>query len=369
VALPFAAATAWSLFVGCSLGLDDIPDPNADGGGSCKPRTCSGASANCGYITDNCGGIVFCGVCAAGEHCGSPDVGVNRCGTQTCTAKQCGSKCGLISNGCDSVLACDTCTLPQTCGGGGDPEHCGCVPPTCAQAGAECGYLTNPCGGAPIQCGECDSGQTCGADGHLNKCGSGTCQPRPGCVADVDCGTVSDGCDGILTCGDCSVGPCGASTPHKCGCPPLDCGYRDCGKVTDACGASKDCGSCALPEKCGGDASQGITGVPGLCTCIPKTCQSLGANCGSGLDDGCGGKLTCGPNTCPNAGETCGAVTPGVCGVECTGDCGSTECGSVKDSCGNDINCGDCSGAGSGYFCDNGACITCRNGGTCPPCC
>src|SRR5262249_26099829 len=51
--------------------------------------------------------------------------------------------------------------------------------------------------------------------------------------------------------------------------------------------------------------------------CTPATCQSLGANCGSNLSDGCGGTLSCGRCTAPHT--CCGGGTPNVCGTPTTG--------------------------------------------------
>ena len=77
-------------------------------------------------------------------------------------------------------------------------------------------------------------------------------------------------------------------------------------------------------------------------TCVPDTCTSLNADCGT-LPDGCGGELICG--TCP-AGQTCGAGGANLCGEgECTPvTCAAqaAECGSISDGCGNTLNCGTC---------------------------
>jgi hypothetical protein len=64
----------------------------------------------------------------------------------------------------------------------------------------------------------------------------------------------------------------------------------------------------------------GITLYSGAVACVPKTCASLGVNCGV-QSDGCGNALNCGTCTFP---ATCGGSgTPSVCGVSptCTGLC------------------------------------------------
>ena len=46
-----------------------------------------------------------------------------------------------------------------------------CVPQTCAGAGATCGSIPNGCGGV-LNCGSCTAPETCGGGGTPNKCGS-----------------------------------------------------------------------------------------------------------------------------------------------------------------------------------------------------
>jgi hypothetical protein len=86
-----------------------------------------------------------------------------------------------------------------------------------------------------------------------------------------------------------------------------------CGPAGDGCGnlIQGGCGTCTPPGTCGGG------GVAGQCGggngCIPKTCASLGYDCGP-AGDGCGGLIpTCG--TCTGADTCGGGGTPGVCGA------------------------------------------------------
>jgi hypothetical protein len=80
----------------------------------------------------------------------------------------------------------------------------------------------------------------------------------------------------------------------------------------------------------------------GPASCVPATCASLDANCGS-APDGCGGKIECGD--CPN-GMTCGGGGPNKCG---TGECVpkscvqvNASCGWASDGCSMAIDCGGC---------------------------
>jgi endo-1,4-beta-D-glucanase Y len=81
-------------------------------------------------------------------------------------------------------------------------------------------------------------------------------------------------------------------------CTPTTCAAlgKNCGSVSDGCGGTLSCGSCTSPQTCGG------AGTPNVCGCAPATCASLGKNCGS-VADGCGGTLSCGSCTSP---LTCG---------------------------------------------------------------
>lgn len=97
----------------------------------------------------------------------------------------------------------------------------------------------------------------------------------------------------------------------------------ECGTILDdGCGVSIDCGNnCSAPLVCGGGGQQF------KCGCTPKTCFQLGKNCGS-TDDGCGNPIDCGgcdpsnyQTTCGDFGwDTTGTFRPGsnnVCGGGC----------------------------------------------------
>jgi hypothetical protein len=56
-----------------------------------------------------------------------------------------------MNNGCGNVVSCGTCSSPQTCGGGGMAHVCGCAPQTC---GTRCGTVSDGCGGL-LDCPPC----------------------------------------------------------------------------------------------------------------------------------------------------------------------------------------------------------------------
>ena len=77
-------------------------------------------------------------------------------------------------------------------------------------------------------------------------------------------------------------------------------------------------------------------------TCTPRTCESVGAECGM-IGDGCGDAIDCGP--CP-PGSACGAGgMPNICGGDCpplSCEDHGAECGEVSDGCGATLDCGEC---------------------------
>jgi hypothetical protein len=101
-------------------------------------------------------------------------------------------------------------------------------------------------------------------------------------------------------------------------CTPRTCGSvgADCGPVADGCGGLLDCGPCVAPATCGGGGTPSQCG--GMAQCIPKTCEQVGVNCGP-AGDGCGGQLNCGGCTSP---QFCGGGGSGVCGPANVGGCG-----------------------------------------------
>lgn len=252
-----------------------------------------------------------------------------------------GKDCGEVADGCGGVVSCgpDACaTAGQICGGGGVPNKCGttpiqaCTPKTAAQAcvgGKNCGWVSNGCGGV-VSCGTCGAGQSCGLGG-ANICGP-NCVPKTCAQLGKNCGLSSDGCGATLNCGTCGAGQiCGAYSPNVCwapgNCSPKTqaqaCANagKNCGAVPNGCGGTLSCGACPATQICGGG---GVSNVCGGNVCIPKTfaqaCTSAGKDCGP-ISDGCGGLINCG--TCQEPASCGGGGIPNKCGVNalCTGLC------------------------------------------------
>jgi hypothetical protein len=358
---------------------DDATLPEFDTGetgDNCKRLTCADVGANCGPIGDGCGGVVSdCGTCAPGTVCGGGGV-PSVCGTTVndgggCVPLTCamaGVNCGPIGDGCGGSVSCGSCPTGQSCGAGGTPSVCGiagfiaadggvvsetgmCIPRTCVDAGANCGKIGDGCGGI-VDCGGCTGADICGGNGKANVCGNSfavdgaTCLPRTCADVGANCGPVGDGCGGLIDCGTCSSPQTcgGGGTPSVCGnkfvssdggiigCTPKTCASigANCGPVADGCGGLLSCGTCSSPYICGGGGTSNRCGnsfaTDAGMACAPKTCATLGANCGL-AGDGCGGTMSCGscsfPDICGGGGvpSRCGGSTTDAGSTTCTGLC------------------------------------------------
>ena len=242
------------------------------------------------------------------------------CGSTTCrgccdATGQCQgvaspSACGQFGN------ACNTCGLSQTCSLGACVTQNTCRPTTCAALQKNCGTVSDGCSGT-LTCGTCGGAESCGGAGTANVCGPGTCTPKTCMSAGADCGAVSDGCSAQLNCGACATGSfCNGA--NRCGgCMPTTCAAlgKNCGQVADGCGAMISCGTCAGTESCGGG---GTLNVCGTGACVSTTCAALVKDCGA-VPDGCGNTLSCG--TCAGFSSCGGSGTANVCGAQCTSGC------------------------------------------------
>jgi hypothetical protein len=95
-----------------------------------------------------------------------------------------------------------------------------CRRTTCRKAGATCGTIPDGCGGI-LTCGVCPAPLSCGGGGVPNACGDNTCTPTTCQQAGATCGTIGDGCGGALNCGAClAPATCGGGgVPNHCGQP------------------------------------------------------------------------------------------------------------------------------------------------------
>jgi hypothetical protein len=343
---------------------------------ACSRLTCSSDvyAGKCGRALDNgCAGTMDCRCPDVTDSCTSNSTaGVagscSACIRRTCFSSYLG-KCGTkLHDGCTGTIDCG-CTGTDVCTTN-EPNKQGtcqpCVPKTCANYPsnsppfASCGWgLSDGCGGT-INCSCPNSFDTCSVreKGTLGLCRN--CLPLSCASPDYAgrCGVaLNNSCGGTLNCicpnqfDRCSaggvagaIGTCQACVPKQCSeliQPPNSCGMA----LDNGCGGTRDCGCASESDTC----TYSMIGMPGVCTCFPKTCASLDFRaCGELLDDGCGGTFSCscsdGPFACnvtnaPNVVGTCrcvplncsSSIYTGRCGVGLTDGCPAM--GTISCSC------------------------------------
>lgn len=286
--------------------------------------------------------------------------------------------CGYLADGCGGVVDCGGCSAGNYCDGSScKPQQC--TPATCESLGYNCGSHSDGCNGIARNaqgvegCGTCSGNQVCGLGG-TGLCGSATCTPISASTACAgkNCGQVSNGCGGTYNCGTCTDGQiCGGGGANVCGpgsCTAISkdaaCLNKDCGQVGDGCGGAHECGTCAAPASCGGGGQANKCGQP---SCTPLTnaiCASQDLECGF-VSDGCSGTVNCGE--CANH-STCGSGgAPNTCGAACsptTCTAQGAECGPIADACGGILQCGTCP---VGQTCGGGGPNKCGTGVSCTP--
>lgn len=300
-----------ALSVGCGLILSvDYEDATIDrngptageGGvaGPCVPRACGGDE--CGLVDDGCQGVMTCNTCPVGSEC---KAGRCRCRGKTCPGL--GAVCGTFDNGCgtNKALECGSCTMAQQ--GCTDNGQCTCQPRACPDGGggvASCGNAPSGCGERYVCGATClplpDPGAPdasvpgfCGGGGQ-NLCGASKCIPVA-CVPG-ECGQKSNGCDDVLSCGQCEAGVCGANgVANQCGCEKTTCARLGlgCGSAPDGCGGTLACGTCEAPETCAPTGSCDCAKIELAVACARKSCGHA--------PDGCRSFHVCGP-ACPDVG-------------------------------------------------------------------
>ena len=120
------------------------------------------------------------------------------------------------SGGRTLVAACVAVMAAASCGSSESSQPAGrdagidgtsCTPTTCKAAGAQCGSVGDGCGGM-LDCGSCQFGMACGAGGTPNRCGvsEAGCTPKTCAELGATCGPMGDGCGGTLQCGTCPSG-------------------------------------------------------------------------------------------------------------------------------------------------------------------
>jgi hypothetical protein len=179
-----------------------------------------------------------------------------------------------------------------------------CTPATCATT--NCGTMSDGCGGT-LTCPDCTGvGETCGGGGVDNVCGVSSCTPATCAAESKECGSyVESVCHTTLDCGPCTSGTCINNACTACTASTCEADGKECGSyVESGCGTTLTCPVCATG-----------TCVDNACVaCTVSTCGADGKNCGDYAESGCGTTLNCG--TCGVSGEWCGGSgTANVCGA------------------------------------------------------
>eukprot|EP01047_Picozoa_sp_COSAG01_P047239 COSAG01_NODE_4495_length_4976_cov_16.463605_5_plen_757_part_00 len=142
---------------------------------------------------------------------------------------------------------------------------CECMPATCVELNATCGTIDDLCG-RQVSCGACGNntyghpdscvGNTCHCvpasceTVEIEECGQATDRVAAQCVTrGATCGSLGDGCGGVLACGTCVVNETYVSEcrDYACACVPTSCQAEGkvCGSIRDRCGGTLACGQCA----------------------------------------------------------------------------------------------------------------------------
>nr|WP_225937411.1 kelch repeat-containing protein [Myxococcus sp. RHSTA-1-4] len=79
----------------------------------CVPQTCATRGAQCGSISDWCGGVLECGTCSSGTTCGSNNTCESSCVPPLDT---CDNQCGCVVDACGELVDCGACESPCPAG-------------------------------------------------------------------------------------------------------------------------------------------------------------------------------------------------------------------------------------------------------------
>lgn len=331
---------------------------------------CADLGFECGQVWLGCGARTNktdCGPCPASEVCNdSLHVCEPRCTpapkAEICKAR--GAECGPVSDGCGGMVDCGGCLKAgEQCGISGIANLCSAPPPSvnCISFGYDCllpgEKLTTACG-ETVSCGTCPSGQVCRAN---HKCGP-PCTPKTCASPEYTgkCGQqLDDGCGGKLTSCNCAGG--GACSTSAAGLVGTCLAIKTCASYAANGGVGDKCSvlgaaSKAFPKgdgtflACLCRVSNGLANnacvdasppdaQAGTCTCAARVCGS-GAAFDCTLDrasNGCGGTLSC---SCPGANVYCHQSSKRCCArATCGSGAADEPCGWVKDGCDIDQLC------------------------------
>lgn len=279
-------------------------DPGkCNGGGACV--TCN-IAADCGATTTCITAWACTGSPLACVPTYAPDTTkVGDDGSSgNCKATFCDGSGGTMTGNDDSDLPsntnqCKTATCTNGTPSTPDKSDGSACDDGASEAGGQC--KTGNCVDCTSSAGGCSSGHTCVT--ATNMC----CTPMTMAMActGVECGSVSDGCGGMVACTNtCSTDPDGP----------------DCPANTCNCNNNNDCSASA--------GQWGDNCVSGVCGCT--------------MTNQCGGSPY--GESCVTAISRCGCVTPGAASTDCDTNNSGHAC-LASNVCGCTVNT-DCTGVG-----------------------
>jgi hypothetical protein len=344
----------------CAAGSDTTPAGQGGSGGQGGAAT-SASTSDASTTTAATSTSTGAGPCVTAEDCaGFSDV----CNVGTCINGACEGVPANEGASCDDGKTCTTsdtcqagvCTGPLNPCAGSDPCHvgtCDVETDTCVDMpgndGASC-IDDDPCT-VTSYCanGACAPGQLTDCSFLDSVCGTGTCDPEIGCVAQP----LNDGsaCNDGLFCtinDSCMNGTC-QGDPNPCvNSPNLDCMVASCNEASDTCTATPGNDGQACDD---GDACTAGT------TCSGGSCGGgQPANNGVACDDGdpCTNNTTCSGGSCVGGAPVLACTSgdgccPAGCDIGADLDCGCFDDWLVGSPC-NGIDYGNgCSPADTGY--------------------
>ena len=208
--------------------------------------------------------------------------------TGGCTPKSCfevtPGTCGAIADGCGGTITCG-CDFGQTCGGGGTPGFCGTAAtlsvssltlnPTSVTGGSSSTGTVSlnvaaPSGGAAVFLSSNTTAATVPqsvvvAAGQTTASFSVTTSS----VQATTSATITGQLAGTVTAA-LSIQPAGACTPTTCAAQG-----KNCGTISNGCGGTLTCGSCSSPQTCGGGGVANVCGG-GTTSTVPLTLTASG---------------------------------------------------------------------------------------------
>src|SRR5262245_6925059 len=199
--------------------------------------------------------------------------GATTCTPTTCAAQ--GKNCGTISNGCGGTLTCGVCTAPQTCGGGAVANVCGLATLSSLALNPTSVVGGNPSTGTVTLTAAAPAG---GAVATLASGGAAASVPASVTVAagatsanftvttpavNVSTLTTISATFGVTKTAVLTVNPAAACTPTTC-----TAQGKNCGTISDGCGGTLTCGACTAPQTCGGGSVANVCGVSTVSTAL-----------------------------------------------------------------------------------------------------